>query len=48
MAAREFGIEKQIINKQPDTQTWVSSFQELHTFAVFSTRGIRIWHYNIY
>ena len=23
-------------NKQPDTQNWVSSFQELHKFAVFS------------
>ena len=36
MAAREFGIEKKNTNKQPDTQNWVSSFQELHKFAVFS------------
>ena len=38
---------RKITNKQPDTQKWVSGFQELHKFAAFSTRDIRIWHYTL-
>ena len=40
---------RKITNMQPDTQKRVYCFQELHTsLPVFSTRVIRIWHYNIY
>ena len=47
MATRELRLRK-IATKQLDTQNWGCSFQELHKFAVFSTRGVVIWHYMIY
>ena len=35
-------LDEKITNKQLDTQNRGCSFQVLHKFAVFSTRGVRI------